>query len=215
MQTLTVKDANAAMSLCVLSNGRGKNHHLVSPTPMDMDYPSVLPSEETTISLPNVIIEEESTSISMKLTHDFQAVVAINPSRVLNYSNCSTKALSLQPKKKRLSRGKYVKKFYPVSIKEMKRLMHVYGPIKCSRNRKSLCNHQKDTSVKRKFYRWFEDFNERFEMTENGRFIPKYGHEYEMKYREDMRKKDQQVLTKKRCAKRCGIKASEVEGVQL
>ncbi len=88
----------------------------------------------------------------------------------------------------------------------------MYGPIKCLRNRNSsvrLGPNTKDTSIKRKFYRWFPDFNERFEITDGGWFMPKYGHEQEMKYREAMRKSDQQILIKKRTLKRCGLKSFE------
>ncbi|KAL7459080.1 hypothetical protein ACHAWC_010744 [Mediolabrus comicus] len=110
-------------------------------------------------------------------------------------------------KKSTNTRGKYVKRVHPVSFDEMKRLMRVYGPIKCRRKVKLVGAFTKDTSIKRKFYRWFPDFNERFELTPEGWFLPKFGHEYEMKYREAMRMSDQKVLVKKRCAKRCGPKS--------
>ena len=54
----------------------------------------------------------------------------------------------------------------------------------------------------RKFYRWFPDFEERFEKTSEGRYQPKHGHEHEMSYREEMRKQDQQILVQKRNMKR-------------
>lgn len=55
--------------------------------------------------------------------------------------------------------------------------------------------------MKRKFYRWFPDFNERFVLQTPGMWYkPKIGHEEEMKYREAMRKKDQEMLAAKRIA---------------
>ena len=213
-QQPSITDTDAAMSLCVLSGSREK-YHLVSPSPtMDMDadaYPTLSPATVAAIALPNVV-EEESTPISANLVQDFQAAVPTNPTNVLAPKAKATNALSPPSKKQSTTRGKYNKRFHPVSFDEMKRLMRVYGPIKCLRNRN---NNQtfpdanaKDTSIKRKFYRWFPDFNERFVMTEGSWFMPKYGHEHEMKYREAMRRSDQQVLTKKRSAKRCGPKSS-------
>ena len=49
----------------------------------------------------------------------------------------------------------------------------------------------------------------RFERTPEGWYKPKYGHEEEMQYRADMRKKDQDELVKKRNTKRAGRKAKE------
>ena len=50
-----------------------------------------------------------------------------------------------------------------ISFEEMQRLMRVYGPIKCLRNRtpKETGKALKIDSVKRKFYRWFPDFDSR------------------------------------------------------
>ena len=56
----------------------------------------------------------------------------------------------------------------------------------------------KADSVKRKFYRWFPDLDERFERDRDGFYRPKSGHEVEMQYREKMRMKDGQLLNKKR-----------------
>jgi hypothetical protein len=170
---------------------------------MDIAYPTLSPAT----ALPNVV-EEEHTPISANLLQDFQ-VAGPNQSSL----DKSTEALPLPLEKKANTRGKYTKRVHPVSFDEMKRLMRVYGPIKCLRNRNAEIRpgaNTKDTSIKRKFYRWFPDFNERFEMTEGGWFMPKYGHEHEMKYREAMRRSDQQVLTKKRSAKRCDPKCFDV-----
>ena len=91
-----------------------------------------------------------------------------------------------------------------VSFDEMKRLMRVYGSLKCLRNRtpKDSGKTVKLESIKRKFYRWFPDFEERFEKTPDGWYQPKIGHEQEMRYREEMRRQDQQVLVKKRNSRR-------------
>merc|ERR1712060_945311 len=87
----------------------------------------------------------------------------------------------------------------------LKRLMRVYGPTKCLRHRKSKIQGNSNVlSVKRKFYRWFPDLEERFEKTDLGWYKPRIGHEAEMKYREDLRRKDQELLTLKRTAKRSG-----------
>ena len=51
-----------------------------------------------------------------------------------------------------------------VSFDEMRRLMRVYGPIKCLRKRQSAKGGEDNTkadSVKRKFYRWFPDLDDR------------------------------------------------------
>jgi len=202
-QQPSITVADAAMSLCVLSGGSSGSsrakHHLVSPSPMDIACPTLSPATAATIALPN-IVEEEHTPISADLLQDFQAAGPTHDAKAR-----SAKALSPPLKKKGSTRGKYTKRVHPVSFDEMKRLMRVYGPIKCLRNRNAETRpgaNTKDTSIKRKFYRWFPDFNERFEMSEGGWFMPKYGHEHEMKYREAMRRSDQQVLTKKRSAKR-------------
>lgn len=202
MQQPSIKDTDAAMSLCVLSGGSRDEYHLVSPTQMDIKYPQTLShTSAAAIALPN-IVENEPVPVTANLVQDLQANVVSSNAR-------TTKASPTSPKKKG-KRGTYNKRIHPVSFDEMKRLMRVYGPIKCLRQRNSsarLLSHTKDTSIKRKFYRWFPDFNERFELTECGWFMPKYGHEEEMKYREAMRKSDQQVLIKKRCLKRCGPKS--------
>ncbi|KAL7552723.1 hypothetical protein ACHAWF_015956 [Thalassiosira exigua] len=88
----------------------------------------------------------------------------------------------------------------PVSFEEMKRLMRVYGPTKCLRNRSpnESGKFTKVHSVKRKFYRWFPDLHERFVLQAGGWYMPKIGHEEEMRYREELRMKDQQLLAAKR-----------------
>jgi len=112
--------------------------------------------------------------------------------------------------KKRGSSSKYnvkakdPKRDTAISFDEMKRLMRVYGSLKCLRNRtpKDSGKTVKLESIKRKFYRWFPDFEERFEKTPEGWYQPKIGHEHEMRYREEMRRQDQQILVKKRNSRR-------------
>ena len=103
--------------------------------------------------------------------------------------------------------------FNPIQLTpEMKRLMRVYGSLKCLRNRtpKDPDKAAKVESVKRKFYRWFPDLDERFERTEEGWYQPKAGHEEEMAYRERMRKSDQEKLVKKRVTKRASKKMANL-----
>lgn len=211
MQQPSIKDTDAAMSLCVLSGVSRDEHHVVSPTQMDMKYPQTLSHTfAAAIALPNIVEDEPAPVTANLLVQDSQANVSTISAYALNSSNAETTKASPAPPKKKSKRGTYNKHIHPVSFDEMKRIMRVYGPIKCLRQRNSsthLKSHTKDTSIKRKFYRWFPDFNERFEMTEGGWFMPKYGHEEEMKYRKAMRKSDQQVLIKKRSLKRCGPKS--------
>ncbi len=50
----------------------------------------------------------------------------------------------------------------------------------------------------RRFYRWFPNFEERFVKDETGHYQPIHGHEYEMKYRQEMRNKSVEDVTAKR-----------------
>lgn len=220
-QLPSITDADAAMSLCVMSSfsmhhAVSSMHHAVSPCPpMDMDayYPTLSPATAAAIALPNVV-GEDFAPISTNLPQDFQPTLPTPTNQIpeLKSSNSTT---ALPPANKDTNpRGKYNKLTHNVSLEEMKRLMRVYGPIKCLRNRHTDTRPgaiTKDTSIKRKFYRWFPDFGERFELAEGGWFMPKFGHEYEMKYREAMRMSDQHVLIKKRRAKRCGPKSFEIQ----
>ncbi|KAL7541369.1 hypothetical protein ACHAXR_010851, partial [Thalassiosira sp. AJA248-18] len=105
-----------------------------------------------------------------------------------------------------------------VPFEEMRRLMHVYGSVKCLRKRQSKTTPDgadentkaKVDSVKRKFYRWFPDLDERFTKDEEGFYRPKMGHEFELRYREEMRAKDGEVLAKKRA--RCRKENKEQVG---
>lgn len=99
---------------------------------------------------------------------------------------------------------------FSITLDEMERLMRVYGSLKCLRNRTPLASGRstKVESVKRKFYRWFPDLEERFIRTEEGWYSPKAGHEEEIQYREAMRKGDQDSLVKKRNIRRSSSKSS-------
>jgi len=96
-----------------------------------------------------------------------------------------------------------------ISFNEMCRLMSTYGSTKCLRKRKASTSSSNNNnngqstakieSTKRKFYRWFPNLESRFTRNPTtGRYEPNIGHEAEIQYRLDMRKKDGQVLSKKR-----------------
>eukprot|EP00984_Skeletonema_dohrnii_P020637 scaffold10115_cov95-Skeletonema_dohrnii-CCMP3373.AAC.10 len=96
-----------------------------------------------------------------------------------------------------------------VPFEEMERLMQLYGSIKALRIRAAAKKKGsaeegvkkvavKKDSIKRKFYRWFPNFEERFTRDENGHYQPVNGHEYEMKYRAEMRQKSMTVVVNKR-----------------
>ncbi|KAL7509670.1 hypothetical protein ACHAXN_006636 [Cyclotella atomus] len=92
-----------------------------------------------------------------------------------------------------------------VPFEEMQRLMAQYGPIKTPRKRKIKGDDEngagcaKQESIKRKFYRWFPDFEERFIRNPDGMtYRPKAGHDKEVVYRRNMRDMDQEILVHKR-----------------
>jgi hypothetical protein len=93
-----------------------------------------------------------------------------------------------------------------VPFKEMQRLMTEYGPIITPRKRKIKDKSDetkegvlKAESVKRKFYRWFPDFEDRFVKNPDGfTYRPKVGHDNEKAYRLAMRNMDQEILNHKR-----------------
>lgn len=117
-------------------------------------------------------------------------------------------AAAITPSRKYTMKPKDPKRDTGVPYEEMKRLMRVYGPIKSLRNRSSKVTGRaaQPASIKRKFYRWFPDFHERFVNTSEGWYMPKAGHHQEMQYRESMRTYDQKLLVKKRNDKRYGCR---------
>lgn len=183
-------DRDAALSLCAM--GR---------MTVDCDGWKSLKSDGRQVSL-------RSTNADLRQADD----VSDESSRASSCSDSighSTKAklsptkrpAKLETKPKTESKLKYSK---AVPYEEMKRLMRVYGPAKCLRNRtpKESGKAAKAQSVRRKFYRWFPDFHERFEIRAGGWYMPKIGHEEEMRLREELRKRDQVVLAMKRYSKR-------------
>lgn len=84
--------------------------------------------------------------------------------------------------------------------------MNVYGALKAVRNRGAKPSKNegdgsqvvKRDSIKRKFYRWFPDLEERFYRTEKDQYLPINGHEQEIKYRKEMREKSSESVTQKR-----------------
>lgn len=92
-----------------------------------------------------------------------------------------------------------------IPYEEMERLMNVYGALKAVRNRgakpsadEDNCGQVKRESIKRKFYRWFPDLEDRFYRNEGGQYYPIYGHEQEIKYRKEMRGKSVESVAQKR-----------------
>jgi hypothetical protein len=93
-----------------------------------------------------------------------------------------------------------------VSFEEMIRLMNEYGPLMAARKRKIKDNPDesgkgrpaKVESIKRKFYRWFPDFEQRFVSNSDGTYAPRVGHLNEKSYRAAMRIVDQDMLNHKR-----------------
>jgi len=110
-------------------------------------------------------------------------------------------------------KGTCSKKFKKVvPYEEMERLMNVYGALKAVRNRSAKSSKNEDgkkegegkgcqvkrESIKRKFYRWFPDLEQRFFRTEEGQYQPIHGHEQEVSYRKQMREKSFESVAQKR-----------------
>ena len=116
--------------------------------------------------------------------------------------------MALSPPSKNNVKPKDPRRDTSIPFDEMQRLMRVYGSLKCLRNRQPVDSGRavKTESIKRKFYRWFPDLDERFCRTEEGWYVPKAGHEEEMRYREMKRRGDQDILVKKRATKRMSSK---------
>jgi hypothetical protein len=96
------------------------------------------------------------------------------------------------------TKRKYRTKQKSVPLKEMQRLMKEYGPTVVPRKFKPQDDLQTE-SLKRKFYRWFPDLEERFVASADGlTYTPKAGHDEEVAYRSAMRKKSQKILVQHR-----------------
>ena len=142
---------------------------------------------------------EAALSLCILSHNDYLPLQTLSPSQLAS----SSPILRLKHGESRTHGIKAPMQNGSVSIEEMVRLMRVYGPIKCIRNRNTKDSGiTKVMSVKRKFYRWFPDFEERFERTPDGWYRPKCGHEEEMKYRVAMRNKDEVGLAMKRAENR-------------
>ncbi|KAL3800656.1 hypothetical protein HJC23_006118 [Cyclotella cryptica] len=112
----------------------------------------------------------------------------------------------IRRKGKDTNKNRTTRQFVP--FEEMQRLMAEYGPIKTPRKRKikDVSSDENGTggtakmeSIKRKFYRWFPDFEERFVKNPDGfTYRPKAGHDKEVAYRVAMRNMDQEILVHKR-----------------
>lgn len=124
---------------------------------------------------------------------------------IASNSNCKP-CCSKKGKCSKVKKEKVIKKVVP--YEEMERLMNVYGALNAVRNRGAKlsknegegdgCQVVKRESIKRKFYRWFPDLEERFYRTENDRYQPIHGHEQEVKYRREMREKSFESVAQKR-----------------
>eukprot|EP00585_Thalassiosira_rotula_P012733 CAMPEP_0196129624 /NCGR_PEP_ID=MMETSP0910-20130528/246_1 /TAXON_ID=49265 /ORGANISM="Thalassiosira rotula, Strain GSO102" /LENGTH=208 /DNA_ID=CAMNT_0041388757 /DNA_START=99 /DNA_END=725 /DNA_ORIENTATION=- len=190
-------DRDAAMSLCSMMGccmaAQNQNMNKNCPDPIS-------PSSFADLRRPNIVEDYQSQSSS-----DFGGSAV--PLRQI------PKGKLPLPKKIRLAKRASESKRDPaISFEEMKRLMRVYGPTKCLRNRtpKESGKYTKNASVKRKFYRWFPDFHKRFVLQSPGEWYkPKIGHAEEMAFRETLRKKDQMILTAKRNAKKQGTSKTE------
>jgi len=163
----------------------------------------------------------ESTPMNLELDNRLKISDALPPPPPLSASLSKSAGAKAAPKKARSNSSKYnlkpkdPKRDTSVPFDEMKRLMRVYGSLKCLRNRTPVDSGRtaKIDSVKRKFYRWFPDLETRFDRTPEGWFRPKAGHEEEMRYREGMRKNDQESLVKKRNSKRSSAKLKVLTAV--
>jgi hypothetical protein len=119
------------------------------------------------------------------------------------YLDVAVTSQSTQRQRSNVNKTRTTRQFVP--FEEMQRLMATYGPIKTSRKSKSCpdecgtAGSAKSDSIRRKFYRWFPDFEERFQRNSDGlTYNPKAGHDEEIQYREAMRNMDKEILVHKR-----------------
>ncbi|KAL7543236.1 hypothetical protein ACHAXR_012520 [Thalassiosira sp. AJA248-18] len=200
-----VKDA--AMSLCALGRSSSSSP---DPDAIKSCNQNAASSSDIVPSLGDVAA---ASDMNLQRLHISKPIPPVHPpSSSISRPLAKSKAA---PKKKSGSAKYNVKPKDPkrdtsVPFDEMKRLMRVYGSLKCLRNRTPVDSGRsaKVESIKRKFYRWFPDLEERFVCTPEGWYRPKAGHEDEMKHREAMRKQDQECLVKKRNSKRSSAKVN-------
>jgi hypothetical protein len=125
--------------------------------------------------------------------------------------NVAVTSQSTQKKTSNVNKTRTTRQFVP--FEEMQRLMATYGPIKTPRKSKSCPDEYgaKSDSIRRKFYRWFPDFEERFQRNSDGlTYNPKAGHDEEIQYREAKRNMDKEILVHKRKVGRKNVKCMHV-----
>ena len=204
---MPVKDAAAAISLCAMGGPLVIEHknnikaNTSSPLHNKQEPADITPPPSTCSSDNESQSDDNSStgsSPSIVPVHDLITVKAVTPAP--KKRNTSTTTTEITKSNKAGGGGREAR----VSYEEMKRLMRVYGPTKCLRNRtpKESGKSTKILSIKRKFYRWFPDFHNRFVLQEGGWYKPRIGHEEEMKVRGELRRKDQEILAAKRNAKK-------------
>ena len=204
MNTRT-NENEAAMSLCIMSHNKCQPP-LPSPFILQkVDGRSVQESKSVLIShtvspppLPPFILQKADDARSAPVqTSDKVKAVSPSPPPLSSSTVKKLDGRSVPGSKAPTVKG-------CISVDEMARLMRVYGPLKSIRIRnKGIQNKPvKVLSIKRKFYRWFPDFDARFEQMEEGWYVPKIGHEAEILYRAAMREEDEMSLISLRASKR-------------
>jgi len=211
---------DAAMSLCALGRLRSNIPRLCDDHVVESSTPNQIAATPCDVAPDinggNGTVETSylrQNSIDLNLDNKLQiSEPTLLPLAPLSSSIVKSTKTKSAPKKaarrdsvaKHNVKTKDPKRDTSVPFDEMKRLMRVYGSLKCLRNRTPVDSGRtaKMESVKRKFYRWFPDLDERFVRTPEGWYKPKGGHEEEMRRREIMRKEDQECLVKKRNSKR-------------
>ncbi|KAL3790699.1 hypothetical protein HJC23_009799 [Cyclotella cryptica] len=179
-------------------------HLLTSSTYIaQMPSPSVASSSHVPPLRPTAFNAQLCNTFSTHTTASPPA--AVNKSIHLDISARRSKKNAIKPRK----RSKHVNT--SITFEEMQRLMRVYGPMKCMRNRsgKESGKGVKAASILRKFYRWFPDFEERFVKTAEGWYVPKIGHENEIAHREMMRNQDEKYVVTKRNLRRYNLETTE------
>mmetsp|Transcript_1448 Transcript_1448/g.2481 ORF Transcript_1448/g.2481 Transcript_1448/m.2481 type:complete len:235 (+) Transcript_1448:189-893(+) len=203
-----VHDTDAALSLCAL--GRLTCNESSHRECILSNEIKPFPSTSVTIDLPTPGMAERNAVVTPIIQNRVvDQRVGLLPKKARGEEEEEAAA-----SRKNTMKPKDPKRDTSVTFEEMKRLMRVYGPIKALRNRasKDTGKAAKPESIRRKFYRWFPDFAERFAKASEGWFMPNAGHEQEMQYRESMRKIDQDILVKKRNDKRYSYRGARQSG---
>ena len=138
-------------------NGPPIDAHPLPPSQLNTTGPPIHQVQDVAASLISLGRDGETMPITVP------GVYPLPP----NNDNLNINAMS--PNKKPKGATKYSmkprdpKRDTSIPFEEMQRLMRVYGPIKCLRNRtpKESGKDLKQDSIKRKFYRWFPDFDSR------------------------------------------------------